>query len=82
MHPFATVGQRSDMRGRNVHSLHKSYHVPRRHFGADDAPSLSRVISVFYAADVWQLCIIFGTDKYAVRYVLKGRHGVNIHMSR
>ena len=23
MHPFATVGQRSDMRGRNVHSVHQ-----------------------------------------------------------
>ena len=63
-------------------ACNKSYHVPRRHFGADDAPSLSRVISVFYAADVWQLCTIYATDKHVVCYVLKGRHGVGIYMSR
>ena len=82
MHPFATVGQRSDMCGRNVHSLHQELSCATPASKRRRRTQSSAIISVFYAADIWQLCITFGTDKYVVRYVPKGRHGVDIHMSR
>ena len=57
-----------------------SYHVPCQHLNANDTPSLLHVISIFHAADIWQLCIVFVMNKYVMCYVLKCRHGFNIHM--